>query len=99
MTPEEVAEKQRKRRESALREVLGTQAGRDFFWDVLERAGLHSGSFSTEPLEMAFNEGRRAVALDVAAEAQRVCPELYMRSLKERLDAEAQRLREANQPG
>lgn len=99
MTPEQLAEKQRKRRELALREVLNTQAGRDFFWDVLERAGLHSGSFSTEALAMAFNEGRRSVALDIAGDAQRVCPELYMQSLRERLDVEAQRLRDASKGG
>ena len=49
-----------------FRDVLGTPAGRSVLAALIyEAGGINEQSFSTEPLAMAFNEGRRAVALDL----------------------------------
>lgn len=34
---------------------------------VQDLAGIHASSFSTDPLQMAFNEGRRFVARELSA--------------------------------
>lgn len=72
-----------------LRLVLGTPAGRRFFWRVLTQAGLNASSFVMgDSSATAFNEGRRSVALALLLEAQQVVPELYTAGLREQLDAQ-----------
>ncbi len=47
-----------------LQYLLSDQRGIDFLWRLLERAGIFRTSFhASEPLKMAFNEGRRDMGL------------------------------------
>jgi hypothetical protein len=48
-----------------LREVLKTPAGRRVLWRVLELCRAEQISFSTNALQMAFNEGHRNVGVQV----------------------------------
>lgn len=41
--------------------------------------GISSSSFSTEPLIMAFNEGKRSLGLQLIGEINRISPELYVK--------------------
>lgn len=71
-----------------LRAVMGTQPGRRFVWRLLEQSGLHSPSYAGEAMASAFNEGRRAVAIALMREVQRVCPELYVTMVRDQLAAQ-----------
>lgn len=51
---------------SDLSKVLNTYAGRSVLWSVLVAAGLDGVSFAGEaPMTMAYNEGRRSVAVEL----------------------------------
>lgn len=89
----------KKELDADLHTVLGTPAGRRFFWRVLTQAGLQSSSFvAGEPTATAYNEGRRSIALALLAEAQRVVPELYTAGLREQLDAQERAAQERAVP-
>jgi hypothetical protein len=77
-----------------LRVVMGLEAGRRFVWRLLTQAGLYSSSYVESATATAYNEGRRAVALALLAEAQRVAPELYTKALREELEAQDRAARE-----
>jgi hypothetical protein len=56
--------------------LMSNKRGRRLVWRLLERAGVYRSSFSSDPLAMAKNEGRRETGLmllaDVASEPESV---------------------------
>jgi hypothetical protein len=69
--------------------IMRSEAGRRFMYRMVFRIGLlQARSFDSSGQMMAFNEGRRAMALLLLAETQAVCPELWMVMLKERIALE-----------
>jgi hypothetical protein len=84
--------------ENAVREVLGTPAGRRLFGDhehgLLARAGLYRTTFAPDAA-IYYNAGQHAFALEMFALIQRINPEGFLlmqreaRVNDERADAEA----------
>ncbi len=64
---------------SALRRLMSDADGRMWMWDLMSRCGVFRLSFSTDPLVMAFNEGRRDIGNHLIGDIDRVGPELYIR--------------------
>jgi hypothetical protein len=91
--PEQVKsrrEKQKTRelqKKAALRRLISDPAGRMWIRDLMTRCGAYHSSFSTDPLVMAFNEGRRDIGNYVISEIDRIDPELSIRmALENRTD-------------
>lgn len=78
-------------RDLDLQQVLSTEHGRRFYYRlVMLEARLESPSFTRgDPHVTSYLEGTRAVGQRLLEEAQRVCPELWVRMLAERLAAQA----------
>lgn len=53
------------RKHSAVKEALSTPAGEFLLGMLLDVGGLYKSSFSSDPYIMAFNEGRRSIALEI----------------------------------
>ena len=68
---------------AALRKFLCEPAGRMWMWDLLARCGVYHPSFSTDPLVMAFNEGRRDVGNFLAGQINRIDPEIFVKMATE----------------
>lgn len=90
--------------EADLASVLSTPQGRRFMWRVIDgKAGALNGSFSSDPLAMAFAEGRRSVGLMLVQEIQALYPERYVEMLQERMrdlaEAKLQREKERAEAG
>ena len=66
-------------KKAALRRLISDAEGRMWVWDFLILTGYSSSSFSTEPLIMAFNEGKRSLGLQLIGEINRISPELYVK--------------------
>jgi hypothetical protein len=64
MTPPQVAQEQAALAQ-AYRQTFATEQGRVVLADLLRRAGLMQSSFSGDPLETAYREGRRRLGLEV----------------------------------
>ncbi len=64
MTPPEVMQEQAALAQ-AYRHTFATEQGRVVLADLLRRAGLMQSSFSGDPLETAYREGRRRLGLEV----------------------------------
>jgi hypothetical protein len=64
MTPPEVMHEQAELAQ-AYRHTFGTEQGRVVLADLLRRAGLMQSSYSGDPLETAYREGRRRLGLEV----------------------------------
>lgn len=74
-------------REAAdLDAIMSTEFGRRWFYRlVFQIAALEAASYHNSGQAMAYQEGRRSVAIQLMQEAHAVCPELWMSMLKERL--------------
>lgn len=73
MTPRQ--ELRQQQREDDIRLVMQSDVGRRFVWRLLCDAGLYADTFAAgAPDVTAFRQGRRAQALELLAELQRVVP-------------------------
>jgi hypothetical protein len=63
--------------------MMRTRQGRRCIYRLLERAGIWRLSFSTNGMQMAFNEGNRNVGLQLMAKLADWCDETYSLMLKE----------------
>lgn len=82
--PEDKEERERRRElprlkaDIALRNVLGTADGRYALrWLLSEVCAAEQPSFNTNALTMAFNEGRRSVAIVLSARLKAVSSDMY----------------------
>ncbi len=67
-------EKERQRTLRHIRQVMGTYAGRAFVWRILERARIYQSSYTPNPHDTAFNEGRRSAGLALMDDLDVACP-------------------------
>jgi len=67
--------------------LMGSKRGRRILWRLLDQAGVHRLSFSTNAMTMAFNEGNRNFGNRTLVMIYATCPELYAEMLKESKDA------------
>lgn len=94
MTPEQrnaYAEICAMEQENTWKELTSTYAGRRGLWRVLEECGVFATSFSADPYEMAFREGKRNIGLWLIQELSSINPDLFVQMQTEAHDLEAQR--------
>lgn len=60
-----------------LRWLLSSKRGRRIAWRLLSDAGVFRLSFSTNAMQMAFNEGNRNFGNGMLTAIHRVAPDLY----------------------
>lgn len=72
-----------------LKEVVSTKNGRSFLWTVLEIANVFHSSFSNEPLNMAFLEGKREIGLKIFKMIEELEPGLVYKIAKENMEENA----------
>lgn len=53
------------RKQQRFKETFSTNAGQATLASLLDFTGFYKQSFSTDPYQTAFNEGRRSVALEI----------------------------------
>lgn len=70
-------------RREGYRTMMGTPGARRVMWERFEVVGIYRVSASLEPAALAFNEGRRSLALEVMNELLAYCPDLYDRMVVE----------------
>ncbi|MCM2575069.1 endopeptidase [Achromobacter xylosoxidans] len=63
--------------------LMGNRRGRRIVWRLLSRAGVYRTSFSTNAMQMAFNEGNRNEGLRLMTSLLQNCPERYAEMLQE----------------
>jgi len=63
--------------------LLGDGRGRRIVWGLLEKAGVFRVSFSSDALQMAFNEGNRNLGLVIQAKMLEHAPRAYLEMLEE----------------
>lgn len=66
-----------------LKWLMGNRRGRRIVWRLLSRAGVYRSSFSTNAMQMAFNEGNRNEGLRLIVTLHQICPERYAEMLQE----------------
>lgn len=69
--------------QSVVVSLMSTPDGRRYIWDKLELAHIFSTTFSTDALQMAFNEGQRNQGLQLLADIIRWCPDQYIQAMRE----------------
>lgn len=71
-------------RGEVLTSVMSTMAGRQWMWDVLTSCSIFSSTFALGSPDLgAFNEGRRAVGLQILADIMIYCPDSYLQAQRE----------------
>ena len=63
--------------------LMSDKRGRRFVWRQLVRSGIYRTSFNTDPLAMAFAEGRRNEGLFLLDEINRHCADRVSEMQKE----------------
>lgn len=63
--------------------LMQNKRGRRFVWRLLDQSGTFRISFSTQAMQMAFNEGNRNMGNRLLALIHTYCPELYPVLVKE----------------
>jgi hypothetical protein len=107
--PQQVRERRRQGRErereegSAVQALLSSREGRDWMYALLEQCHTFHSSFSTDPLQMAFNEGERNIGIKLMAVIMRACPHRYNEMIQEANDVRSSQkppspVRRPNQP-
>lgn len=66
-----------------LKWLMSSKRGRRLVWRQMEHAGVFQSSFSTNAMQMAFNEGARNHGLLVLGLVHALCPDLYPTMVKE----------------
>lgn len=73
-----VAEDERRKDLADIEKQMETAQGRRIIWRLLEQTRVFATTFSSETLQMAFNEGQRNVGLQFLADVMEVAPKKYM---------------------
>lgn len=68
---------------SDLRKVLNSAEGRRFIWEILSEAGVFRGSWSSNPHETSYREGKRDIGLFTLNRLLKVSPEIFNQMQKE----------------
>jgi len=74
-----------------LRQMLNTNVGRWWIFDLLGRCRISQSSFNSEPGRMAFDEGQRNIGLMLQADIARVYPEAFILMMREANDRDSSR--------
>ncbi len=69
-----------------LKWLMSSKRGRRVMWRLLELSGPFRLSFTTNAMQMAFNEGNRNLGNQLFSEVMTLCPELYPVMVKEQQD-------------
>jgi hypothetical protein len=66
-----------------LRQLMGSNEGRAWTYELLSLCHVYQSAFSTNALSMACAEGERNIGLRILGELMLACPERYIEMLKE----------------
>ena len=72
--------------DSAFARFMATADGRLWMWRRLGACGVFHSSWDPQAARMSFNEGRRDIGLQLLADINRICPELFGQMQKENAD-------------
>jgi hypothetical protein len=82
----ELEELARQRWEMDFKAILSSEIGRRFFWSLLNRCNVFGPSYAEGASATAFNEGRRAVGIQLMQDGQRLASADYVLTLNEALN-------------
>ena len=63
--------------------LMDQQLGREYIWTLLSEAGIFTQVFSTDPLILAFNEGRRSMGLRLLDDVTTFTPDQFIQAMRE----------------
>jgi hypothetical protein len=66
-----------------LRQLMGSNEGRAWTYELLALCHVYQSAFSTNALSMACAEGERNIGLRILSELMQACPDRYIEMLKE----------------
>lgn len=70
-------------RANVIRMIMATTDGREWMWNLLGNCHIYHQTFTSDPLQSAFNEGQRSVGLALMADILTTCPEEYIQAQRE----------------
>ena len=71
------------RNKAALQNIMQTAEGRAWMHSLLERCRPFRSTFSTDPIQMAFNSGEANIGLQLIADLHAASTELYLVMMRE----------------
>lgn len=72
-----------RQRGEVLVSVMETGPGREWIWNKLSEANIFHTTFSTDPVQMAFNEGQRNQGLVLLNDIIQWCPDNFILTMRE----------------
>ena len=85
------------RQRGNIKQIMSTEAGREFMWTLLDRCGIYRSSF-TGNSETFFREGERNIGLYLTAQLNKDCVTEYAAMQREALKREEDERKELEPP-
>ena len=73
------------REQRRLNAIMATEDGRAWMWDHLANCGVFASTYTQNPHDTAFNEGRRSIGLRLIADLREHALKLYQKMESEAL--------------
>lgn len=80
---EKAAKIAERERAEVVVEMMATPQRRKYIWDKLSDAHIFSTTFSTDPIQMSFNEGERNAGIKLLNDIIQHCPEQFIEAMRE----------------
>ena len=72
-----------RQRGEVLTHLMDTGPGREWAWNKLAEAHIFATTFSTDPVQMAYNEGQRNQGLTLLNDIIQWCPDQFILAMRE----------------
>ena len=70
----------------SISNIMASEGGRDFMWRYLQQSYVFVSVFDVDPIQHAYNAGRREVGLFLQREVKEAAPDQYIMMIKEHID-------------
>ena len=79
-------EQKREITELTIRNLMRTENGRDFIWQLLEDCGTFATVWHKDHDTRCFESGKREIGLQLVSELKRAAPDEYIMMMKEKIN-------------
>ena len=72
-----MTDREQEKEQRRLNAIMATEDGRAWMWDHLANCGVFHSTYTQNPHDTAFNEGRRSIGLRLIADLRELSFKLY----------------------
>lgn len=83
MNEEEIKKTPNNPEELAVQNLMKNEGMRNYMWKLLQEAGVFESIFDKDPIQHAYNAGKRQNGLALDRDLRHYTPDMYLKMIKE----------------